>query len=91
MQETLLIEIFTEELPTTNLNNYSIFFSKSIFNQQKKGGFLSSSSEYQACATPRRIATIITFVKNKSPDVKQTINHVPSNIGFNRKNIPTEI
>ncbi|TFH10235.1 MAG: glycine--tRNA ligase subunit beta, partial [Nitrosomonadales bacterium] len=62
MQETLLIEILTEELPPKLLQNLSNSFSEGVFNGLDQNCLLTSESKLTAYATPRRLAVSITSV-----------------------------
>ena len=62
MQDTLLVEIITEELPPKLLQNLSNSFSEGIFNGLDKNFLLTSDSKLTAYVTPRRLAVSITSV-----------------------------
>ena len=62
MQDTLLVEIITEELPPKLLQNLSNNFSEGIFNGLDKNFLLTSESKLTAYVTPRRLAVSITSV-----------------------------
>ncbi|MCH6584235.1 MAG: glycine--tRNA ligase subunit beta [Proteobacteria bacterium] len=62
MQDTLLIEILTEELPTKLLQILSDNFSQGIFNGLDQNCLLTTESKVTAYATPRRLAVSITAV-----------------------------
>jgi glycyl-tRNA synthetase beta chain len=62
MQDTLLVEIITEELPPKLLQNLSNNFSEGIFNGLDKNFLLTSDSKLTAYVTPRRLAVSITSV-----------------------------
>ncbi len=62
MQDTLLIEILTEELPPKLLQALSDNFSQGVFNGLDQNSLLSSESKVTAYATPRRLAVSITAV-----------------------------
>ena len=68
MQQTLLIELRTEELPPKVLNNLGESFSRVIFDELAKLGFVSSGTEYQAFASPRRLAVRIPDVAAVQPE-----------------------
>ena len=54
MQDTLLIEILTEELPPKLLQVLSDNFSQGVFNSLEQNSLLSAESKMTAYATPRR-------------------------------------
>ena len=62
MQDTLLVEIITEELPPKLLQNLSNSFSEGVFNGLDKNLLLTSESKLTAYVTPRRLAVSITSV-----------------------------
>ncbi len=62
MQDTLLIEILTEELPPKSLKNLSYVFSQSVFSALEQENLLTIESKATAYATPRRLAVSITAV-----------------------------
>ena len=62
MQDTLLVEILTEELPPKLLQNLSNSFSEGVFNGLDQSCLLTSESKLTAYVTPRRLAVSITSV-----------------------------
>ena len=62
MQDTLLVEILTEELPPKLLQNLSNSFSEGVFNGLDQNDLLASESKLVAYVTPRRLAISITSV-----------------------------
>ncbi len=62
MQDTLLIEILTEELPPKLLQVLSDNFSQGVFNGLNQNYLLTAESKVTAYATPRRLAVSITAV-----------------------------
>ncbi len=62
MQDTLLVEIITEELPPKLLQNLSNSFSEGVFNGLDKNFLLTPESKLTAYVTPRRLAVSITSV-----------------------------
>jgi glycyl-tRNA synthetase beta chain len=62
MQDTLLVEILTEELPPKLLQNLSNSFSEGVFNGLDQNCLLTSGSKLTAYVTPRRLAVSITSV-----------------------------
>ncbi len=68
MQDTLLIEILTEELPPKLLQVLSDNFSQGVFNSLEQNSLLSAESKLTAYATPRRLAVSITTVLDAQPE-----------------------
>ncbi|MDP5007412.1 MAG: glycine--tRNA ligase subunit beta [Glaciimonas sp.] len=68
MSSTLLIEIFTEELPPKALEKLGTAFANGIFNGLQARDFLAHDAVATAYATPRRLAVSITKVRAVSLD-----------------------
>ncbi|SFI20583.1 glycyl-tRNA synthetase beta chain [Collimonas sp. OK307] len=68
MSRTLLIEIFTEELPPKALAKLGDAFATGIFNGLKSRDFLDDGAIATAFATPRRLAVSISNVRAVSLD-----------------------
>jgi glycyl-tRNA synthetase beta chain len=68
LDQTLLIEIFTEELPPKALAKLGDAFANGIFNGLKTRDFLNDSAVATAFATPRRLAVSISNVRATSLD-----------------------
>jgi glycyl-tRNA synthetase beta chain len=72
MQDSLLIELLTEELPPKSLIKLSQAFSKGIFEGLKEQGFIAADADYAGVvtefATPRRLAVLIKDVLGKQPE-----------------------
>ncbi|WP_300756214.1 glycine--tRNA ligase subunit beta [Janthinobacterium sp.] len=68
MNQTLLIELLTEELPPKALAKLGAAFSAGIVNGLKARDFLEQDSVATSYASPRRLAVSITNVREVSPD-----------------------
>ncbi|MCE3263081.1 MAG: glycine--tRNA ligase subunit beta [Pseudoduganella sp.] len=68
MNQTLLIELLTEELPPKALSKLGAAFASGIVNGLKSRDFLEEDSVATTYATPRRLAVSITKVRATSPD-----------------------
>ena len=68
MNQPLLVELFTEELPPKALLKLGEAFSAGIAESLKKRDFLEAGSVVTSYATPRRLAVLITDVRATSPD-----------------------
>src|SRR5471032_1637201 len=68
MNQTLLIELLTEELPPKALAKLGAAFSAGIVNGLKARDFLEEDSVATSYASPRRLAVSITNVREVSPD-----------------------
>ncbi|WP_434777505.1 glycine--tRNA ligase subunit beta [Neisseria sp. Ec49-e6-T10] len=71
MQDTLLIELRTEELPPKALEQLGLTFGQTIADELAQLHFRQENSVFHVFATPRRLAVQITEVKAIQPD--QTI------------------
>ena len=79
---TLLIEVFTEELPPKSLRRLGDAFSEGIFAALKSAGLTSESSKTTGFATPRRLAVHITNVLDQAPDYPIREKLLPTSIAF---------
>lgn len=68
MNQTLLVELLTEELPPKALAKLGEAFAAGIVNGLKSRDFLESDSVTTSYASPRRLAVSITNVRPTSPD-----------------------
>ncbi|QLI81040.1 glycine--tRNA ligase subunit beta [Chitinibacter fontanus] len=71
MNPTLLIELFTEELPPKALSKLGAAFADGIFAELVKLGFVAGDAEAVTFASPRRLAVTIANVAAVQPE--QTI------------------
>jgi glycyl-tRNA synthetase beta chain len=79
---TLLIEVFTEELPPKSLRRLGDAFSEGIFGSLKSAGLTSETSQVAGYATPRRLAVQITNVLDQAPDYPIREKLLPTSIAF---------
>jgi glycyl-tRNA synthetase beta chain len=79
---TLLIEVFTEELPPKSLRRLGDGFSEGIFAALKAAGLASDSSKVTSFATPRRLAVQVTNVLDQAPDFPVREKLLPTSIAF---------
>ncbi len=79
---TLLIEVFTEELPPKSLRRLGDAFSEGIFAALKSAGLASESSKITGFATPRRLAVQVTDVLDQAPDYPVREKLLPTSIAF---------
>lgn len=68
MNQTLLIELLTEELPPKALSKLGAAFSATIFDELAKLGFVAREAEYASFASPRRLAVSIPGVMAIQPE-----------------------
>jgi glycyl-tRNA synthetase beta chain len=68
MNDTVLIELRSEELPPKSLNLLSEAFADGVFSALRAQEFIASDSVCTPYATPRRLALTITGVADRQPD-----------------------
>ncbi len=68
MGAPLLVELLTEELPPKSLARLSASFRDALVADLKRDGFLAETSASRAFATPRRLAVLVTEVREQAPD-----------------------
>ena len=84
MTETLLVELFTEELPPKALRQLGEAFATELHKQLLKRNLLDAGSALSWYATPRRLAARLTEVRDKSPDRSFDEKLVPAKVGFDK-------
>lgn len=82
MNQSLLIELLTEELPPKALIKLSDAFTNGIVNGLKSRDFLEENSSATSYATPRRLALLITHVRAKSPDQQRREKVLPVSVAL---------
>ncbi|PHV12786.1 glycine--tRNA ligase subunit beta [Chitinimonas sp. BJB300] len=68
MSQTLLIELFTEELPPKALPRLAASFAETISSELKKLGFAAADAAVVNYASPRRLAVTVANVTAIQPD-----------------------
>ncbi|GGP27783.1 glycine--tRNA ligase subunit beta [Silvimonas amylolytica] len=68
MSQTLLIELFTEELPPKALPRLGASFAQTLFDELARLGFVGKDVEFHPFASPRRLAVSIPGVLAVQPD-----------------------
>jgi glycyl-tRNA synthetase beta chain len=79
---TLLIEVFTEELPPKSLRRLGDAFSEGIFATLKSASLANEVSQVTSFATPRRLAVQISNVLDQAPDHPVREKLLPTSIAF---------
>lgn len=82
MNQTLLVELFTEELPPKALNKLSSAFSEGLLKALKSRDFLETDSTVTSYATPRRLAVLISQVRAQSPDQQRREKVLPVSVAL---------
>ncbi|HYC43104.1 MAG TPA: glycine--tRNA ligase subunit beta [Noviherbaspirillum sp.] len=89
MNQTLLVELLTEELPPKALAKLGEAFAAGIFNSLKSRDFVEADSVATAYATPRRLAVSITKVRATSPDKSIREKVLPVTVALDKEGNPT--
>ncbi|MCL1886690.1 MAG: glycine--tRNA ligase subunit beta, partial [Betaproteobacteria bacterium] len=89
MNQTLLVELLTEELPPKALTKLAEAFASTIEESLKQEGFLAAQSQKTIFATPRRLAVIINDVSDTSPDKSIRLKVLPVTIAIDAEGNPT--
>jgi glycyl-tRNA synthetase beta chain len=87
--QTLLVELFTEELPPKALAKLGEAFAAGILQGLKSRDFLDADAQATAYATPRRLAVSITGVRATSPDKAMREKVLPVSVALNAEGLPT--
>ncbi|SFV09812.1 glycine--tRNA ligase subunit beta [Pseudoduganella namucuonensis] len=89
MNQTLLIELLTEELPPKALSKLGAAFASAIVNGLKSRDFLEEDSVATTYATPRRLAVSITKVRATSPDKAIREKVLPVTVALDKEGNPS--
>jgi glycyl-tRNA synthetase beta chain len=79
---SLLIEVFTEELPPKSLRRLGDAFSEGIFASLKAANLTTETSAVSSFATPRRLAVQISNVLNQAQDYPVREKLLPTSIAY---------
>jgi len=89
MNQTLLVELLTEELPPKALAKLGAAFAAGLFNGLKARAFLEADAAYTAYATPRRLAVTINGVRAGSPDKSIREKVLPVTVALDAEGKPS--
>jgi glycyl-tRNA synthetase beta chain len=89
MNQTLLVELLTEELPPKALAKLGDAFAAGILNGLKSRDFLEADAVATAYATPRRLAVSISKVRATSPDKAIREKVLPVSVALDKEGNPT--
>jgi len=89
MNQTLLVELQTEELPPKALVKLGAAFAAGIANGLKARDFLEADSVVTTYATPRRLALSITNVRATSPDKSIREKVLPVSVALDKEGNPS--
>ena len=86
---TLLVELFTEELPPKALRRISDAFGKEFVASLAGQNFFDKDRDFSVFATPRRLAVQIQDVPAVAQQKTVTHKLMPAKVGFDDKKNPT--
>lgn len=89
MNQTLLVELLTEELPPKALTKLADSFAGTIEKSLRQDDFLTDASKTIQYATPRRLAITITNVRDVSPDKPIRQKVLPVSVALDAEGKPT--
>ncbi|MDQ3260366.1 MAG: glycine--tRNA ligase subunit beta, partial [Pseudomonadota bacterium] len=86
---TLLVELFTEELPPKALRKLADAFAIEIFQSLANNDLLDADAQTIVFASPRRLAVLITNVRNMSLPKKVRTKLMPVTVALDLAGKPT--
>lgn len=89
MNQTLLVELLTEELPPKALTRLADSFAGTIEKSLRQDDFLTETSKKTVYATPRRLAITLTDVRDVSPDKPIRKKVLPVSVALDTEGKPT--
>ena len=89
MSATLLVELFTEELPPKALRTLGEAFASGIFTSLQARGLLEAGSAVRAFATPRRLAATISRVQESGINRQESRKLMPAKIAYGADGKPS--
>jgi len=89
MTDTLLIELFTEELPPKALARLGDAFAEGLFAGLGARGLLEDGAAVTPFATPRRLAALVSGVRRCAPDREQREKVLPLSVALDANGAPT--
>jgi len=89
MTDSLLIELFTEELPPKALARLGDAFAQGLFDGLGARDLLEAGAAVTPFATPRRLAALVTGVRRTAPDREQREKVLPLTVALDANGAPT--
>jgi glycyl-tRNA synthetase beta chain len=89
MNQTLLVELFTEELPPKALAKLGDAFSSAMVAGLKARDFLNDDFSAESFASPRRLAVSIKGVRAVSPDKAMREKVLPVTVALDKEGNPS--
>jgi glycyl-tRNA synthetase beta chain len=89
MIASLLVELFTEELPPKALRRLSEAFAEGVAGSLAKAHLRNTQAGMRVFATPRRIAVLLKDVKDRAEDRAEARKLMPVKVAFDANGQPT--
>lgn len=89
MSATLLVELFTEELPPKSLRKLADAFAQVLVDQLVQQQFVAASPNVKVFGTPRRLAVAVDGVAARSPDQAKRDKILPVSVALDAQGQPT--
>ncbi|WP_454741310.1 glycine--tRNA ligase subunit beta [Cupriavidus necator] len=89
MTDSLLIELFTEELPPKALARLGDAFAQGLFAGLGERDLLEPGATVTPFATPRRLAALVSGVRRAAPDREQREKVLPLSVALGANGEPT--
>ena len=89
MTDSLLIELFTEELPPKALARLGDAFAEGLFAGLGARGLLEADAAVTPFATPRRLAALVSGVRRTAPDREQREKVLPLSVALDAAGAPS--
>ncbi|WP_265919351.1 glycine--tRNA ligase subunit beta [Cupriavidus nantongensis] len=89
MTDSLLIELFTEELPPKALARLGDAFAQGLFAGLGERDLLEPGATVTPFATPRRLAALVSGVRRNAPDREQREKVLPLSVALGANGEPT--
>ncbi|WP_019447024.1 glycine--tRNA ligase subunit beta [Cupriavidus sp. BIS7] len=89
MTDSLLIELFTEELPPKALARLGDAFAQGLFDGLGARDLLEAGATVTPFATPRRLAALVSGVRRTAPDREQREKVLPLTVALDANGAPT--
>ncbi|UDM49943.1 glycine--tRNA ligase subunit beta [Cupriavidus sp. MP-37] len=89
MTDSLLIELFTEELPPKALARLGDAFAQGLFAGLGERDLLEPGATVTPFATPRRLAALVSGVRRNAPDREQREKVLPLSVALDANGEPT--
>ena len=80
--KNLLVELFVEELPPKALNKLGESFANVLFESLKGQGLTLENASMTAFASPRRLAAVVMYVKDKADNKQVSQKLMPASVGL---------